>query len=177
MYDIYLSIGCRSLPNLEDLVQEVPVLTGAAFQEKLLTPSPHRPGFLGLNLPETVARKLLVRLRYARALGEIVPSAYYHPKISKEQALALAEPAIAELQRRRYPDRRLGLLYFAGERAMYFTFDALLEPPLQIEGKGLYTSIDKLDGHIWTPAEFAKREEGLEQVEEEVRRLEKKKRT
>ena len=39
-YDIYLSMGCRDLPDLEDLFQDVPLLADPAFQKKFLIPFP-----------------------------------------------------------------------------------------------------------------------------------------
>lgn len=119
MYDIYLSMGCRELPILDDLVTQIPMLADPALQQKILTGSPHHPGFLGLDLPEELAQALFRRLKSKRAGGSWLPSAYRQPRVSKEQAAMLAEPAIAELAKKhfqRHPDDALGPVVFVGEK-------------------------------------------------------------
>lgn len=130
MYDIYLSAGCLELPVLDDLVPQIPMLTDPAFQQKLLTGSPHRPGFLGLDLPEELAQVLFQRLLPTRAVGSWLLSAYRQPRVSKEQAARLAEPAIAELARKhfeRHPDDTLGPVVFVGEKPEFWAFGARSE--------------------------------------------------
>lgn len=168
MYDIYLSGGCRTLPDLEDLVGEIPVLLDPIFQQKLLTPSPRRPGFLGLDLPEPLAKALFQRLKSTRAVGLWLLSAYRQPRISKDQAASLAEQAIPELSAKhyqRYPGDTLGPVHFAGEQPERWVFKATSERLSKIEGGGLWVSVDKLDGHIWTREDFERLEKTLEEAQ------------
>lgn len=169
MYDIYLSAGCRELPILDDLVPQIPMLADPTFQQKLLTGSPHRPGFLGLDLPEELAQVLFQRLLPTRAGGSWLLSAYRQPRVSKEQAAQLAEPAIAELMRKhfeRYPDDTLSAVYFVGEKPEYWVFGYTSEQLVakNIIPGGPRVSVDKLDGHIWTREDFGRREQRLERT-------------
>jgi len=34
MYDIYLSMGCRELPALEDMEEQLPAVADPAFQQR-----------------------------------------------------------------------------------------------------------------------------------------------
>jgi len=167
MYDIYLSMGCRELPVLEDLVTQIPMLADPALQQKILTGSPHHPGFLGLDLPEELAQALFRRLKSKRAAGLWLLSAYRLPRVSKEQAAMLAEPAIAELKRKhfeRYPDDTLSAVYFVGERPEVWVFGYTSEQLVakNIIPGGPRVGVDKVDGHIWTREDFGRREQRLE---------------
>lgn len=129
MFDIYLSIGCRALPDMEDLAQDVPILRDTAFQQKLLTPSPKRPGFLGLDVSELLAKTLLRRLQSVRAVGFWLSSAYRQPRISREQAEVFAAQVLPEISARHfqhYPGDTLSPLFFAGEKPEYWVFKAEL---------------------------------------------------
>lgn len=173
MYDIYLTRGCGKFPHTEDLVEEVPELASSALQGKLLALSPPRPGFLGLDLLEQMAIKLLLRLMIDGAVGQIVPAAYREPRISQEQARVLAEPAITELHAIRYPEHELGEIYYRGDWPEAWVFGAFLEPTLEREGAGPYVGVDKVDGHIWTAEDFARREKRSEMIEEAFLKLKK----
>ena len=167
MYDIYLSMGCRELPVLDDLVTQIPMLADPALQQKILTGSPHHPGFLGLDLPEELAQALFRRLKSKRAGGLWLLSAYRQPRVSQEQAARLAEPAIAELAKnhfQRHPDDTLGPVGFVGERPEVWVFGARSEQlgAMGMIPGGLWVSVDKLDGHIWTREDFGRREQRLE---------------
>ena len=119
LYDIHLSMGCRTLPDMKDLVGEIPSLNDPAFQQKLLIPSPANPGFLGLDLPEPLAKKLFHHLKSTRAVGYWLPSIYRQLHISKDQAAIFAEQALPELSTKHYqqhPDDTLGPLFFVGEK-------------------------------------------------------------
>lgn len=166
MYDIYLSMGCRELPILDDLIPQIPMLAEPALQQKILTGSPHRPGFLGLDLPEEPAQALFQRLLPTRAGGSWLLSAYRQPYVSKEQAAMLIEPAIAELAKNhfeRHPDDTLGPVVFVGEKPEFWVFGARSE---QLGAMGmipgdLRVSVDKLDRHIWTREDFDRRGERM----------------
>jgi hypothetical protein len=167
MYDIHLSMGCRSLPDMKDLVGEIPVLNNSAFQQKLLIPSPSRPGFLGLDLPEPLAKALFQRLKSTRAAGYWLLSAYREPRISKDLAALFAEQALSELSIEHYqqhPDDTLGPLFFVGEKPEFWVFKAPSEKFRDREGSGIWISIDKIDGHIWTREDFAVREKRMEEA-------------
>ena len=162
MYDIYLSMGCRGLPFFEDLAEKIPAVQDLQFQQKILTPSPRRPGFLGLDLSEELAERLYRRLQTTRAVGYWLLSDYRQPRITQEQAQLLAEPAIAELAVRHYqrhPNDTLGPIGFVGERPEFWVFAAKSEYLMKenyIPGN-LGVSVDKLDGHIWTQEDFDRR--------------------
>ena len=102
LYDIHLSMGCRTLPDMKDLVGEIPSLNNRVFQQKLLIPSPANPGFLGLDLPEPLAKKLFHHLKSTRAVGYWLPSIYRQLHISKDQAAIFAEQALPELSTKHY---------------------------------------------------------------------------
>lgn len=166
MYDIYLSTGCRELPVLDDLVTRIPMLADPALQQKILTGSPHHPGFLGLDLPEELAQTLFRRLQTTRAVGLWLLSAYRQPRVSKEQAVKLAEPAIAELAKKhfeRHPDDTLGPVGFVGEKSEFWVFGARSEQLIAMDmiPGSLRVSVDKLDGHIWTREDFDRRRQRM----------------
>ncbi len=145
MYDLYLFMGCRTLPDLEDLAQTVPALVDLALQTRILRRSP-APGFLRLDLPADGAVNLFQRLRSAGALVYLLSSAYRQPLITIEQAKPLAERAIEELRVAWYLDRPFGPVHFLREHFAYWTFQAVSE-----RREKLHAHVDKLDGHIWEP--------------------------
>ena len=155
MYDLYLSLGCRTLPDLEALTQKVPMLADPALHTRILKRSPG-PGFLGLDLPDTIAVSLLQRLKSAKASGCRLPSAYRLPLISIEQAAPMAEQAMGELKAARLPYDTLGPVRFLREQPTCWTFGAVSEQLVK-EGRipgVLHACVDKLDGHLWTREEF-----------------------
>ena len=81
MYDVYLFIGCRTLPELDELMQKVPALADPDVQKRMLQRSPG-PGFLKLDLTYEVATTLLPLLRSRKANGYVIPAAYRKPEIS-----------------------------------------------------------------------------------------------
>ena len=132
-----------------------------------MTASPHHPGFLGLDLPEPLAKALYRRLQSTRAVGVWLLSGYRQPRVQKEQAAVLAEQAIAELARKhfeRYPDDTLSAVYFVGERPEVWVFGYTSEQLVakNIIPGGPRVGVDKLDGHIWTREDFDRREQRLE---------------
>ena len=155
MYDIYLSMGCRILPDFKDLLQEASILTDPAVITQILQRSPG-PGFLGLDLNRQVAGTLLQLLKSTKASGYIVDAAYRKPSITIEQATAIAEHAITELQATRFSDTTFNPIHFEREQPVCWTFCAVSEQWVKkglIPG-ALYVSVDKLDGHVWQPEEF-----------------------
>jgi len=166
MYDIYLSMGCRGLPSFEDLAEKIPIVQTLEFQQKILTPSPHHPGFLGLDLSEPVVKLLFQRLQSTRAVGYWLLSDYRQPRITREQARLLAEPAIAERavnHFQRHPDDTLGPIEFVGVQPEFWVFGARSEYLIRencVPGD-LRVSVDTLDGHIWTREDFDRRAKRL----------------
>jgi hypothetical protein len=155
MYDIYLFIGCRTLPALDDLVQRAPALADPAVQKRVLQRSPG-PGFLKLDLAEDVATALFQRLRSGKANGYVVSSAYRQPGVTVEQAIPIAQRAIAELHAARIPEHTLGPVRFVREEPVCWTFGAASEEWVK-EGRipgMLFASVDKLDSHVWPPEEL-----------------------
>ena len=154
MFDIYLYEGCwTTSPNLDDLVEQIPALNNPDLRART---EKWRPGgFLGLDLPESMARTLLDRLLGAKARGQMVPSAYREPKVSVEAAQPIAEQAIAQLRETRYSMCTLGPVRYLRETPWWWTFAADCKE-WQEQGYipgAVFASIDKLDGHVWQPEE------------------------
>jgi len=155
-YDIYLSMGCQTLPDFGDLAQEAPMLADPALLARIF-PYKRRPGFLGLDLSRSTATKVLQALKAAKACGYRVNSVYRRkPNITVEQAAPIAERAFAELKATRFSDVIFDPLEFICEDPVCWVFGAA--SPQWIE-KGLipgvlHVSVDKLDGHVWQPEEF-----------------------
>jgi len=154
-YDIYLSMGCQTLPDFGDLVQEAPVLADPALHARMLQDKP-RPGFLGLDLSRSTATKVLQALKAAKACGYRINSVYRRkPTITIEQAAPIAERAFAELKATR-SNVIFDPLEFRGEDPVCWVFGAA-SPQWIEEGRipgVLHVSVDKLDGHVWQPEEF-----------------------
>lgn len=153
VYDLYLLAGCRIRPDFADLVARIPILVDPLFQARILHHSPE-PGFLGLDLPEEIALRLLQRLKSGDARGYRLPAAYRQPLVTLEQASNIAQAAFAE-QQKTTRSRTLGPVRFLWARAMLWVFGAVWDPPVDTEGGGMiYARVDKLDGHLWTPEEL-----------------------
>jgi hypothetical protein len=154
-YDVYLFIGCRTLPELDDLIQKVPALADPTVQKRILQRSPG-PGFLSLDLTSDVATPLLKLLKSRQANGYVVLADYRRPRITPAQAASIARCAIAELHATRIPDHTLGPVHLVREEPVCWTYAAASEEWVKqgcIPGM-LFASIDKLDGHVWQPEEF-----------------------
>lgn len=158
MFDIYLVRGCNSLPEMEDLFDLIPALATSKVQENLLKDS---PGFLGFDLPLEAARRLIKRLKYAgtEAGGQIIPSKYRdnQPNYTIETAYPIAEETLKKIQSS-YSDISFGpITYVPGSSGlMYITFVSIATEWTE-EGlvpDGIFVSVDKLDGHIWSDEEM-----------------------
>lgn len=155
MYDIYLSMGGRALPDLNDLMRAVPALAEPQMQQKIVQRSP-KPGFLGLDLTSDQAKTLMQRLKAQKAVGYPVPSAYRQPKITIEQATPIATQAIEQLHKAHIPEHTLGPVLLRKDEPACWTFGAVSEEWVK-EGRipgVLFASVDKLDGHVWKAEEF-----------------------
>lgn len=155
MFDVYLSAGCRTLPDLHEFVQQAPLLEDPRFHEKVLS---RHPGFLGVDLAEQEARRLLALLKSAKARGQVVPSAYRSPKVLISDALPVAERAIAKLHETHFTEYRFEPVHFWSEGPRWWIFLAGSEQ-LQKEGVSpgaLFAYVDKLDGHIWQEDEMSR---------------------
>jgi hypothetical protein len=155
LYDIYLTMGCRALPTVSDLIDAAPSISDPLVQQKMLQRSP-RPGFLGLDLPRDLAATLMQRLTSQRAVGYPVPSAYRQPQITQEQALPIATRAIEHRHMTHIPEHTLGPVLLREEKPVCWTFSAASQEWTKagrIPG-ALFANVDKLDGHLWGDEDF-----------------------
>lgn len=168
-YDLYLHHACRAQPELTDLLTLIPALRTPALEEKLraypppsagqLQRHPPRPGFLGLNLEEELARELCHRLNQdpVRAQGEIILAAYREPGISQEQAQRLAEQELIRMRQQEFPTNDFEPVKFWHEEPRWWTFVAFFKRTPEERAKlgvtfgtdGPWIRVDKVDGHIW----------------------------
>src|SRR5262245_49214650 len=102
-YDLYLSRGCDTLPNLSDLAQQVSVVTYPVFQQWIVQDGAKEPGFLHLDLAKPVASELLERLQAAGAIGSVVKAAYRQPKVTFADVYSIAEHVLEKLQAKLFP--------------------------------------------------------------------------
>jgi len=111
-------------------------------------------GRVHLALPADGARAVLAMVRACGASAYLVSVAYRETLISLEQARALAATRHSEMVE---AGMRLGDLDSGVDDVEWWTFSAddleALERDL-IPGR-VWISIDKLDGHVRTPGEFA----------------------
>lgn len=173
-YDVVLVNGCTSTPRLDDLVERVPALADPDVQTRMLGWRQHWPDFLGLDLPQSLALVVYARLKRAGAHGGVDLAAYRTPRVTVEQARTIAEPVMAE-QQAQYPDMTFSPLQFSLPHGGVACW-AFLAACKEWQEKGLipgalFVSVDKLDGHVWTREEFARREIAYEQFLVDVKRL------
>jgi len=157
-FDIYLAYGCKALPRSIDLVNISPSLAMNEFREKLLSDSPE---FLGVNLSLSSAKTLLglLKSKEFKARGVIIPAKYRdnRPNIDLETAFQIADKYLEQVQLTEYPDLHFGkTTYTRGHDSfMYFTFGAVAHEWTEagLHPDGIFASIDKLDGHVWSDEE------------------------
>ena len=152
LYDMCLYASCDRLPEVSDLIQEVPVLADPTFQNRLMERS-YTPGILGLELPAELAEQLFARFKAVGSEGYCFPAAYHHPRLTIEQAHTIAEQAIETMRVKYDPTDRVGPLFeYSMEGGYCWTFGATSERMAKekLFPGALLASIDKLDGHIWT---------------------------
>ena len=156
MYDLYLSHGCRTRPALKSLEARIPELTQPSLQTRLMTLE--SAGFLGLDLPEDVATQLYQELKAAHARGEVVPSLYRQPQVTREAARQIAERDLLHQQQTAFPGYSFGPVLFLREEGRCWVF-VTSSPQLKAEGHipgAVLAYVDKLDGHVWQQADFAR---------------------
>ncbi len=154
-YDLFLRRGSQTLPNLDDLAGKIPSLRDPILLKRIVQ-HPSGPGFLGLDLPYDVALSLQQCLKTTGAEGFRLPAAYRSPRLTIEQAQAIAQADIDEQKQKYDPNEILLPIEFLGEREVCWEFrgtTARLDGEGQ-EGYGLYAQVDKVDGHIWTSDEM-----------------------
>lgn len=152
MYDIYLFTCCRTLPDLDDLIEMIPFLEEPGVQARLLDCS-HVPGELGLDLPLQLAQQLLERFCVVKSEGYLFPSAYHSPKVSAEQAFEIARQWMEHYQQE-HPDDTIGptTFFLRRETPVCWVFAATSEKLMKedrIPGV-IFAHVDKLDGHVWS---------------------------
>jgi hypothetical protein len=158
LFDIYLTTGCRFIPDLEDLSKMIVLLANPEWRARLVT---EEPGFLGLNLPRDASLVLLERLKYSetKALGMLVPIRYRDEKarVLTEAAQLIAEKEIERIKGEN-PNVKLEPLKFVRENMIWYTFASeSIEWVHQGRIPGaLFVSVDKLDGHVWHDDEVNK---------------------
>jgi len=136
------------------------------LEESRCHEEPPRDAFLGLELPVGTAYALRGQLQALGATAIILPSCYREPRLTVEQAFAIAR---RNIEQRITHDKRLSRYAFSPveriprfEHPTCWTFGA---PSQQLQDEGfipgvLFTSIDKWDGHVHQTRE------ALELVEE-----------
>lgn len=155
MHDIYLTMGSYQLPDFSDLAQTIPMLTDPELQKKMMADVKIGPHFLGLDLTEAMALELLKRLKAGKATGYLVDSAYRKPTVTREQATAIAERALAE-KAKQFPNCTFDAVRLRRSEAMTWTFGAS-SPEMAAQRRrpgAIFIDVDKLDGHIWQPEEY-----------------------
>jgi hypothetical protein len=158
-YDIYLTTVCLTSPDIGDLREAIPALNGHDLQTKLMPypppqeKHPPKPGFLGLNLAETLARELFARLAAAGAHGEVLLAAYREPQITQEQASEIAEQ---ERLHRYPPDDYEPVRLWLSHDPRWWIFTAYTKKfrerkTVVIGSGGPLIYVDKVDGHLRPP--------------------------
>lgn len=153
-FDIYLYQRCLRPPDLHDLVDQISAARDPLLLARLQERRPS--AFLGLDLPEEAAHALRRRIKQCGARAHVAPSAYREPKVSIEEARAIAERAIAQRRESRYPTYTFGEVTYGGEGPWWWIFGAGSEQ-LQAEGwipGAIIEYVDKLDGHLWQNEEM-----------------------
>jgi hypothetical protein len=154
MYDIYIYRGCTQEPELDELFRDVPELNKDVLLRKLMK---KEPGFLGLNLPLGVIKRVLRFLLTLRMKmdGRIYPVRYRDekPRFTVETAYPIAEKAIKQMQKE-FPDVTFSPVRYSALHSSLgnFTFISTSNEWTK-EGEALYVNIDVLDGHIWADDE------------------------
>jgi hypothetical protein len=156
LYDLYLSEGCDTLPDLSHLAQQVPAITYSVFQEWIVKDLVDGLGFLHLDLTKAVAKDLLSCLQAAGASGAVVKATYRQPKLTFAEAYLIADCALEELQAKYFPDHTFKPVTYYGERHETWTFVSASQ---QLIAQGyipgaLFADVDKIDGHVWQQEEY-----------------------
>jgi hypothetical protein len=97
-----------------------------------------------------------------------VPARYRTPRVGLDEAAAVAEDYLSARGSERYPSLTFDPPVYRYQNAMCFTFFAFC-PDWVAEGRvpgALTCSVDKVDGHIWTDAEFDRFEAIYESLNE-----------
>jgi hypothetical protein len=154
-YDLYLTTGCATPPDLGAFERDAPALGEPALRARLLRRLPG-PGFLGLDLGEARARALLGQLAAAGARGEALPAAYRRPLLTVETAWPLAERDLVPRAAEAFPGYSFEPVRYWREGARWFVF-GMIAPALVERGHvpgGVLAYVDKVDGHLWRPDEL-----------------------
>lgn len=152
MYDIYLFAGCHQQPTPQEFGEDEALVAALLAAADLMA---ERPGFLHLDLSDSVALRVRDQLRQYGARGWVLPSAYRTPRITKEQAYPIAAAEIAALQATYAAQYTFDPVRFKHDDPMRWVFMSL-SPELVAEGRApgaLHAEVDKVDGHIWQDGE------------------------
>jgi hypothetical protein len=172
-YDLWLTTGCNAEPDLRNFPEVASLLRDPEFRVRLIMRQPGQGGafdwggkpaeYLGLELPLPTIWRLRAHLAQYRARGEIVPMAYREPRVPIEEALRLAQAEVARLNaEERVTSDGIRVVYDApveNHRWSPMAWGFFAGAPELIRAGcipgGRFIHIDRLDGHLWAPAERA----------------------
>lgn len=156
MYDIWLTLGARALPDFGPLAATIPDLATPAVHARILDCHPgffgRNAGFLHLDVPLAHAQQVMACLRTVAVQGYIVPVIYRDPPVSRDQAQRSAEAVIAQ-RLATHPDKATFgpvVVDARHEHAFAWAFGSgseVLQDRGAIPGAVL-ASIHKLDGRV-----------------------------
>ncbi|MBX7222701.1 MAG: hypothetical protein K1Y36_22325 [Blastocatellia bacterium] len=82
MFDVFIGVGCREVPDWGNWLEVIPELGQPDFHPRLLHPA---QGFLGLNLDQSIATELLEFLGKFGGKGFVMPIRYRDPQPPEEK--------------------------------------------------------------------------------------------
>ncbi|GCE23119.1 hypothetical protein KDK_69190 [Dictyobacter kobayashii] len=135
------------MPDMTGLVEQIPALADPLVQSRIVQRET-QPGFLGLNLPSSLASTLLECLIVAEASACRLPVAYRQPSLTLNEITALATHILRKQQVEKFPDASFGPIQGPCDHGVCLGFSIG-----SIRGI-LSVSVDKLDGHLWSSEEL-----------------------
>lgn len=163
-FDLYIYARCRRGTDEDALLALLPAEADSSVLDLLLEDcrghdAPLRDCFMGLELPVGKAYVLREQLAALGATSIILPSRYRVPRLTVDQAFAIARQ---DIEQRITQDKKLSRSAFSPvepiprfEHPTCWTFGAP-SPQLQDEGfipGVIFSAIDKCDGHVHQPRE------------------------
>ena len=141
-----------------NLADTYPELVEEELHSLMLSDS---PGYLGLNLPLEIAKKLTWQLKYtkAKAACQIIPIQYRdnEPKYTVKTAYPIAEKELKNLQATKYPGLHFSKLVYGAiySTIMYIAFVSSVKEwqDKDLIPGALFINVDRLDGHLWAEGE------------------------
>ena len=153
------------LPSNVEPWLRVRLESGEPFSEE----ERERPCFAGVDLAIGEAYALLERLRQTGASGYLVPARYRTPRLSMEEALAIAEQALREcisrhptLRSFRFEPVRHNSMFSTPMFRVFEAFSPDMDEHSYVPAS-VFVRVDTEDGHLWEPEEFSLLREKLEE--------------